>query len=304
MLHPMNRARYRCAVLALACAVCLMMAQGCRNQKDAEAAAAQMATTAKVLQAYYGVLDRTLEEWQDAYEAQHTIDHTQPQDLKELREQMRHRAAVAEEIGDLAGVFQKLTGSKAAGEASEAAGKLNEEAVSLAGITGNSAQADAVTTGIKVIVQLIQQHDEKRAAEKMAPLCGDLAAFFESEKKRYVSIDRDYYATARNVARTMVKRNQVDPGAVFVSSLHPFGLAPQIEDAGLRQSLQPYLLTQIDARRDAKVKEAEAAADALDESLQEMKLRVDRVAEGKAMPSRVEPFSLETVQTWIEQVSK
>ena len=301
MLHLPHRRCSRCAVLAIACTLGLISVQGCKTQKDAEAAAEQMAVTSKVLRDYYQALDRILGEWQDAYEAQRVIDNTQPEDLSKLREQMRHRAALAVEIGDLAAVFQKLTGSTAASDASAAAGKLNDDAVTLAGLTANDAQTQAVTTGVKAVVQLIQQHDERKAAEKMAPLCHDLVVFFESEKDRYVMISRSYDSTARNVARAMVRRNQVDPSSVFLSSLHPFGLAPAIQDSSIRQTLQPYLLAQIDVRRDGKDKQAEAAADALDQCLQEMDHRVDLVAHRKSMPLRLPPFSLETVKSWIDQ---
>lgn len=334
------RPRSHCAALVMVCA----LLAGCKTQQDAVAAATQMAATAKTMAAYYTSLDHVLAETQDAYQAQFALLGIEGEELSETRKEVQLRADMAKQIGNLSTLFQKLTGPAEASDASAAAAKKDssgksgssaadllggvsasvESSSSASGASGGGAgsakkktespvlsalsstspQYKAVSAGIDEIVALIREHEEAKAAKRIAPVCDNLMAFFDSEQETYDSINQAYLVTARAVARKMVQNNQVDASAVFVSSLQPFGLTAAIDDAKIKTAMQEYLLAQIDTQYALKLKSAQEATEALDQALKEMDARVKLVAGDKPMTLRMPPFSLETVQSWISQVSK
>jgi hypothetical protein len=290
--------------LAITVIAMALFVGGCKTQEDAAAAAKQMASTSRDLSAYYLSLDHILAETQDSYQAQFALQQVPPEDLSETRAQIRLRADMADEIGNVSALFQKIAGSSAASDASASAANLNAEIVSLKGLTSNDAETQMVTTGIKEIVALIQQHEEVQAARKVGPLCHNLSIFFDSEKASYLSIQEGYLKVARSVSKGMVNANQVDTSPVFLSALQPFGLAPAVDKASVKDNMQSYLLAQIEANYKLKLDEGQKAAGALSASLKEMDARIDLVAHDKPMQFREPPFSLETVKGWISDVNK
>jgi hypothetical protein len=278
-----------------------LFASGCKTQEDAAAAAKQMASTSRELSDYYLSLDHILAETQNA---QFALQQVPPEDLSETRAQIRLRADMADEIGNVSALFQKIAGSSAASDASASAANLNAEVVSLKGLTSNDAETKLVTTGIKEIAALIQQHEEVQAARKVGPLCHNLSIFFDSEKASYLSIQEGYLKVARSVSKEMVSANQVDTSPVFLSPLQPFGLAPAVDRASVKDNMQSYLLAQIEANYKLKLDQGQKATAALSVSLKEMDARIDLVAHDKPMQFREPPFSLETVKQWISDVNK
>jgi hypothetical protein len=300
--HRTGTARWSVGIVASAAV--LLPAFGCKTQADAVAAASQMVTTAQTMSAYYTALDHVVAATQDAYQAQYALLSTPPLDLTETRDQIRLRAELATEVGDVASAFQKITASTAATDASAAAGSLNTEVTSLHGLASNDMEAKAVTLGVQAIVTLIQEHKEVEASRQVAPLCHQLTVFFDSESKLYDSLNQAYLLTARTVALKLVETDQVDSSAVFASSLQPFGLAPSISKEDTKKSMRAYLETQIRATYTIKLKESQQATEALSAALKEMDARIDLVAHDKPMSIRSNPFSLQTVNGWIEAITK
>lgn len=347
------RSQWNCATLLASLAIAGLLPAGCKTQDDAVAAAAQMASTAKTMCAYYAALDHVLAGTEDAYEAQYALLQTPPEDLKETRKELQMRADLATQIGNLATLFQKMTGQEAEASDASAAKKSTEKssgkseggavaaiagaaagdgsaggsAGSSTGSSGGAGSSDsgksksqqpavlsmlssdsdqykAVSAAIDEVVMLVREHDETKAAKKMSPLCDSLTAFFDLEKGTYDSINQAYLVTAKSVADYMVNNNQVDPSAVFVSSLQPFGLSAAISREQIRTNLQQYLLGQIDTQYAVKLKAAQEATVAMDQALEEMDKRVKLVAEDKPMTIRIPPFSLATVESWIAVVGK
>lgn len=339
------RSQWNCVTVLASLAVAGVLLAGCKTQDDAVAAAAQMASTAKTMCAYYAALDHVLAGTEDAYEAQYALLGTPPEELSETRREVHLRADLAAQIGNLATLFQKMTGQEAEASDASAAKKSSEKSdggalAAIAGAAGgggssetgsgssggggssdsgkkksdqpavlsmlssDSDQYKAVSAAVDEVVMLVREHDETKAAKKMAPLCDSLAAFFDSEKGTYDSINRAYLVTAKSVAVDMVKNNQVDPSAVFVSSLQPFGLTAAIGREQIRTNLQQYLLGQTDAQYAVKLKAAQEATAAMDKALEEMDKRVRLVADDKPMTIRIPPFSLATVESWIAEVGK
>jgi hypothetical protein len=285
-------------------AILLIGVGGCKTQEDASAAALQMASTSHALCDYYRALDHVLAATEDAYEAQNVLLSVPTMDLTETRGQIRLRAELANTVGEVASLFQRMTTSSAATDASAAAGKLNEEMASMKGLTANDGETKAVTVAVQAIVALVEEHKEVEAAKQVAILCHDLSVFFESERKAYDSINEAYLLTAKTVALELVKTKQVDASGVFVSSLQPFGLSPAIGRAQTKEAMEPYLTAQINADYKLRMEDATKATEALSAALKEMDARVNLVAHDKPMSLRQEPFSLAEVKSWVVEINK
>jgi hypothetical protein len=297
-----GRSLWPAKVAVLAAVVFGMSLGGCKTQDDANAAAAQMSETAETLSAYYRALGKVVAATQDTYQAQAVLQKLPPQDLAETLVQIRLRSQMAGEVSELAQAFQQLSKSSAASDASTAAGNLNTELVTVNAISSNTAETKAVTEGIKLIVSLLQQHDERKAALQIAPLSHNLSVFFDSERGLYDSIDQAYLLSAESVAKDMVRKNQVDVSPVFASALRPFNLEPKLDQGVVAGGMQPYLLQQIDDRYKVRLGDGKRATSAMSAALKEMDERIARVAANKPMLRRVPPLTLATAKAWVHDV--
>ena len=263
-----------------------------------------MTKTAQTLSSYYVALDHILADTQDAYQAQSALQGIPPMDLTETRKQIQLRADLATQVAAMASLFQKLSDSKAPADASTAAVNLNTELASFVPLASNSIETTAVTVGIREIVALVQQHDEIKAAKKIAPLAHNLSVFFESERNSYDSINQAYLLTARSVSEYMVGKNQVDPSAVFASALRPFDMSPMINQDSIKTGMQQYFLKQIAAGYTLKLSASQKATRSLSGALKEMDNRIELVARDRTMSLRVPPISLASVDAWVAQTTK
>jgi hypothetical protein len=263
-----------------------------------------MAATSRVLSDYYRSLDRILARTEDSYQAQFVLVQAPPDDLHETRAQIQLRVDLADEIGKLSALFQKITGSAAASDASASAAKMGVELDALRGLSGDDAETKGLAVGIEEIVALVQQRDEREAARKIGPLCHQLSVFFDSEKTRYDSIQESYLKVARSVSKSLVDKDQVDTSPVFASALEPFGLAPAIDAGPLKAGMRSYLLAQIESNYALRLAQGQRSTEALSAALKEMDARIGLVAHDKAMQIREPPYSLDTVKVWISEVNK
>lgn len=122
-----NRRQWKCVTLLMAVTLAGSLLNGCKTQDDAVAAASQMATTAKTMCAYYAALDHVLGETEDAYQAQYALLGTPPADLSETRKEVQMREDLATQIGNLATLFQKMTGEEAEASDASTAKKSSEK---------------------------------------------------------------------------------------------------------------------------------------------------------------------------------
>jgi hypothetical protein len=297
---PVPGKNLRCAAALLL----LAFAVGCKTQEDAAAAASQMVSTAQTMSAYYDALDQVVVRTEDCYQAQSALLGVAPADLKDTLAQIQMRSEMAGDVAQLAAIFQKLTGSTASGDASDAAVKLNTELVTVKALSSNSIEAEAVKDVVKNIVALIQQHKEIEAAKKMAPLSAALSKFFDSEAPVYDSLNTVYLDTAKSVAHSLIKRNQVDSTAVFASALKPFDLTPAIDSADLKKGMSVYLDAQVDSKYTTDLAASKKATSGLSDALKEMNKRIDLVENEKPMHARLPPITLADVNKWISILTK
>jgi hypothetical protein len=292
----------RFAVLAVV--VLALGSGGCKTQDDAVAAASQMAETSKTLSAYYTALGKVVAETQNVYQAQYVLQGLPPMELSETLAQIKLRSDMALDIGKVSQAFAKISSSTSPKDASTAAASLNAELADVTPLSSNDNETKAVTEGVKLIVSLLQQHDEVAAAKQISPLCHKLSVFFDSEKGFYDSLDQAYLLSAQSVAKDMVRKNQVDVSPVFASALQPFSLEPKLDQKMVGEGMQKYLNDQIDARYKSKLAAGKKATEALSSALKEMDTRVATVASEKPMALRLAPLSLETAKSWIASIEK
>jgi hypothetical protein len=296
--------KQRVKALVLAVMVFALAIGGSKTQDDAVAAAEQMEQTSKTLSAYYTALSKVVSETQNVYQAQSALQRLPPMDLSETLAQIKLRSDMAMKIGKLAEAFEKIGDSKAPKDASAAAGDLNAEVLSISPLTSNTNETKAVTEGVQLVVSLIQQHEEVRAAKSISPLCHDLSVFFDSEKGYYDSLDQAYLLSAQSVAKDMVRKNQVDASPVFASALSPFGLKPKLDQAVVGNGMQKFFNDQIDARYKSQLADEKKATEGLSSALKEMDSRIASVAAAKPMTVRLPPLSLESAESWIKSIEK
>lgn len=277
---------------------------GCKTQEDAVAAASQMAATAAAMGAYYQSMDVVLRRTEDAYEAQQELLGVPPEKLADIRSQIRLREDLAEDVAQVAGAFQQLNGSTAPGDAASAAGKLNEELVSVKAIAGNDAQTKALTVAVKALVTLLQQHEEIKAAKQLSPLCHELSTFFDSEARMYDSLNTAYLLTAKSVATALVEKDDVKSNWIFDSALRPFELEATDKAGGNANARKAYLSHVIEARYTDRLAAATKATQALSDSLKEMDRRVALVSSDKPMKVRMAPVSLADVESWMASLKQ
>jgi len=305
-----RRVTLRCVPAVL---LVLLAGGGCKTQDDAVAAAAQLSSTAKTLSDYYAALDLVMANTEGAYTAQYAINGVPPRPLGEERAQIRARAEMAGEVGELAEVFKGLARSTAAKDAAGAADKLNTELASVSGLSTNENETTGLKLAVKGIVELIQQHKEVEAAKKMAPFTAALSKFFDSETGEYNSINRAYLDTASAVAKSLVKRKQVqvDVESNYASVLKVFDLTPAVDMPDLKNGspvLKEKMIevqdAQIESRQKAAQASAERATAALSNALKEMDRRVETVAKDQPMKIVLPPLTLDTVNNWIASIGK
>ena len=276
---------------------------GCKTQRDATAAATQMAATAQAMSDYYGALDHVLANTQLAYDAQMALNKVPSTDLSDTRAQIQLRGKLANDVAELSSGFAKITSSKAPSDASTAAGKLNTELGSVTPLTSSSTEQKVLTTAVQLVVSLLQQHDEVKAAKQIEPVCHALSAFFDSESTYYDSINQSYLILARSNAQYMVEHNLVDTSQVFSSSLRPFSLTPSTDSQSIKTGMQDYLKSEIDSGYASKLAAAQKATQAMSASLKEMDTRISLVMTDKPLSVTLPPMTLSGVESWVASMT-
>ncbi len=305
-MYAHGRLPLRSALASLLLLAVLALA-GCQSQKDAAAAAQQMATTSATLEAYYVSLGRMLSSTVEAQIAQSYLngvpfdDETRAQ-YKVTRAEMVKRAEMARSVAKLSALFVDITQSKAAGDAAKAADDLNTELINLKTIKSNGNETEVLKIAVNALVNAIKTHDEIKAAKLMEPVAAALSTFFDAEADRYQATADSYYNTAASNSVVLIEKSQVGNGLLYRSSLLPFGLSPEITDASLKQTSQTDLKARVAERLlDHQHRDQVATAD-LSESLHVMRDRIAKVANGKPLRVALPPFTLDGVKTWIEDV--
>lgn len=286
----------------------LFSVSACRLSDDAIAASQQMTATAAGLTSYYAALDGEVGDTIALFELDGAISgipfSAEDRKLPETtRAEIKKRKELAATLGTLAGSMQALSDPKMSGVAATSATKLGQGLVAVKALPGGSPIPDALGKAAGVLLSVVQQHDEKKAARAMDDTLQALSEFFEKEKPAYDSITRTYVRQAGQVAKDLITANALDTTPMLSPALRPFGLTALSPSPALQEKLKTLAVARLDGQTADAVHRAEAASVAMLDALQEMSARVHQLATEKMMRLRGNPFSLELVESWAESLS-
>jgi hypothetical protein len=290
---------------AVLCSVLAGSLGGCKVSEDAIAASEQMTSTASALNDYYSALDAEVASTIELYELDAAMSGIPYGDAdRKLQEATRaeigKRKEMAESLAKLAASMGALPRSTAAADVQASATKLGKELVQLKALPGGSPIPDAIGKAGNFLLQIIQQHEEKKAARAMDETLKSVGDLFSAEKPLYDSVARTHVRAAGQIAQDLINANAVDPNPMLAPALKPFGLASLPPSAALQASLKPVELKHLQDATDELINKEEAASAAMLDALREMSSRVHLLATEKPMPLRGAPFSLKLVEQWAQ----
>lgn len=296
--------RFLCSV-GMLLLVCSLFA--CKVSDDAVAAATQMTATSAALSTYYGAMAELLTDTISLNELNFTLFGVRFEDadrkqIEEVRAEILKRKDLAQALGRLSSSMSALTKSKASSEVSTAATALGNEMVNIKALQKGSPVPEGLGKAGDFLIQIVQQHEEKKAAQAMDGTFAALVDLFAKEKPVYDSLDRVHIFLAKTVAAALINRQFVDPTPLLQPALKPFNLSAAASDEHLQSTLRTLAENRLQASaEDANKREADASA-AMLAALQEMSSRVHLLATEKPMPLRGNPLSLKVVESWAASV--
>jgi hypothetical protein len=300
----MRTSRVRLGVVWLCATVAF--GTGCKTQDDAAAAAAQMATTATALTNYYTALKTILTNIDKVRTLNHDLygkpyPDADRQIILGEAAKLDQRAKLADAVTSLSTEFGKLTGSTAPVDVGTAAGKLQTEADSLAGLKESSAEQAALKLAVKQLAELVQERKERQIAKAMAPVVKALSDFFTKEEAPWAARETEYATFSETLAKSLVTDGRTDNTSLLKAALDPYGLTG-LSSTELNQKLAPMATAQIESDEKTLNDGYTKASDGMEKSLSEMATRIQTVADEKPMAYRKAPLSLTAVDNWTAQM--
>lgn len=302
----MTRARKICTAALIS--VWFGSLTACKVSDDAIAASHQMTSTASTLSHYYTALDLAVTDTVALYELDGAISQVpygaEDRKLQEAAlSELQKRKEMAGTLAKLAFAMTALSKSKAASDVESAATDLGNELIAVKALPGGSPVPDALGKAGNFLLQIVQQHEEKKAALAMNDALRAVGDLFEKEKPAYDSIARTHDREASQVARDLIDSGAVDPTPMLAPALKPFDLTALPPSASLQTSLKALARTRLQTATEAATQREQAASTAMLEALRQMSSRVNQLATEKPMPIRGAPFSLKLVEDWAQSWS-
>lgn len=297
--------RLRNIVYGAGLLIVLLCVAACKTSEDAIAAAQQMAETSAALSHFYAAVSETLRETIAVNELNSSILSIPFQDadrnrIQETRLEIDRRAQMATALANLSSSFGSLARSKAPADAEGAATRLGNQLVGLKALPGGPPIPELLGKAAGVLLQLVQQHQEKKAAQAMDDTLTALVDLYSKEKPVYDSIARQHLVVAKAVTTVLIQRQAVDSRPLLASVLRPFDLDPLPPGEAMQTTLAALAKARLDRSADDLVQREENASSAMLLALQQMSARVHLLALGRPMPSRGKPSSLDTVEAWLD----
>ncbi len=277
----------------------------CKVSDDAIAASQQMTSTASTLNGYYSALEDTVTDTITLYELDAALSGIPFGDndrklIETTRAELENRRHMAAALAKLAESMAALTKNSSAADVDKSATALGNELVSIKALPSGSPIPDILGKAGNLLMQIAQQHEEKKAARAMDETLQAVGDLFEKEKPTYDSIARSHARQASEVAKNLINANQVDFAPMLTPPLKPFSLTALPPGPTLQTQLKPLALSRLDAATDMATQKEERASAAMLDALREMSSRVHLLATEKPMPIRESPFSLKLVEDWVQ----
>lgn len=294
--------------IAAFCSVLFGLVTACKVSDDAIAASQQMTSTASALSDYYTTLDTEVTDTVALYELDSALSGIpygeEDRKLQEAtHEELQKRKEMAGSLAKLASSMAALSHSTAASDVQNSAVELGNELITIKALPGGSPIPDAVGKAGHLLLQIVQQHEEKRAALAMDETLKAVGEVFGKEKPTYDSISRTHDREASQIAQDLINSNAVDTSPLLASALKPFALTPLPPSPTLQKSLRALALARLQTATEGATQKEQAASTAMLEALQEMSSRIHQLATEKPMSIRGNPFSVKLVEKWAQSWS-
>lgn len=277
----------------------------CKVSDDAIAASEQMTSAASTLNDFYARLADSVTDTIALYELDGALSGIPYGDndrkLQETTiEELENRRHMAAALAKLAASMAALTKNSSASDVDASATALGNELVSIKALPGGSPIPDILGKAGNLLMQIAQQHEEKKAARAMDETLQAVGDLFEKEKPTYDSLARTHVRQASQVAKDLINANAVDFGPMLSPPLKPFSLTALPPSPTLQAQLKSLALSRLDTATDTAARKEERASAAMLDALREMSSRVHLLATEKPMPLREAPFSLKLVEDWVQ----
>lgn len=277
----------------------------CKVSDDALAASQQMTSTASTLNDYYSTLEDTVSDTLALYELDAALSGIPYSDddrkqQETTRDELENRKHMAASLARLAASFATLTKSSSASDVDTSATALGNELITIKALPAGSPVPDVLGKAGNALMQIVQQHDEKKTARAIDQTLQSVGDLFEKEKPVYDSLTRTHLRQASAIAKDLINANSVDFSPILTPALKPFSLSALPPNTQLQASLKPLALARLDGATTDATRKAEKASAAMLDALREMSSRVHLLATEKPMPIRGEPFSLKLVEAWVQ----
>src|SRR6185437_4318695 len=222
----------------------------CKVSDDAIAASHQMTSTAAALNDFYSTLEDAVTDTITLYELDDALSGIpfRDNDLK----------------------LQETTPS----DVDKSATALGNQLITIKALPSGSPVPGALGKAANALMQIVEQHDEKKAARAIDETLQAVGDLFEAEKPVYDSIARTHIRQAGEVAKTLIDANQVDYTSMLTPALKPFSLSELPSNATLQAQLKPLALSRLDTATGIAVHREEKASTAMLDALREMSSRV------------------------------
>jgi hypothetical protein len=291
--------------LVLLSALVFSSLSACKVSDDAIAASQQMTSTAGTLNDYYSTLEDTVSDTVALYELDGALSQIPYSDddrkqQETTRDELESRRRMAAALAKLAASFATLTKSSSASDVDTSATALGNELIAIKALPTGSPVPDVLGKAGNALMQIVQQHDEKKTARAIDQTLQAVGDLFEKEKPVYDSLTRTHLRQAGVVAKDLINANAVDFGPMLAPALKPFSLSALPPSTQLQASLKPLARSRLDSATTDASRKAEKASAAMLDALREMSSRVHLLATEKPMPIRGEPFSLKLVEAWVQ----
>ena len=291
-----------------ACLLLLVAAiPACKVADDANAAAQQMTATSTELGKYYRALEKTLTDTIALNELNQALlgvpfGEEDRKQIEDARSEIRKRQHIARALTHLSESMNAFVDSKSSSDVESSATDLGNELISAKALPNGSPVPDALGKAGNFLIQIVQQHEEKKAAQAMDGTLTALVELFSNEMPVYASISRQHIALAKTLAASLIKKQYVDPTPLLQPALKPFDLSAAPADPQLQSTLRSLVESRLDTSAESVGRRQAEASDAMLKALKEMSSRIHLLATEKPMPFRGNPFDLNVVESWAASI--
>src|ERR1700753_409402 len=165
----------------------------CKVSDDAIAASQQMTSTASTLNDFYSTLEDSVTDTITLYELDAALSGIPFGDndrklIETTRSELENRKQMAAALAKLAASFATLPKTSSATAVDKSATALGKELVSIQALPSGSPVPDVLGKAGNALMQLAQQHEEKKAVRTIDQTLEAVGDLFEKEKSTYDSI--------------------------------------------------------------------------------------------------------------------